>query len=117
MKACGPPTHVCVPTIAGRLSNIEAKAQQTAFPYCILKQNLALSFLFSNKTSLLCPNLSEEEWDKLLQRSPLFQLLRKVELGLKEQALDAGFLKGELRSRFDEKKLFRLVHTLHAIRR
>ncbi|XP_030237257.1 uncharacterized protein LOC115561364 isoform X2 [Gadus morhua] len=56
MKACGPPTHVCVPTIA------------------------------------------EEEWDKLLQRSPLFQLLRKVELGLKEQALDAGFLKGELRN-------------------
>ncbi|CAL8361243.1 unnamed protein product [Merluccius merluccius] len=38
----------------------------------------------------------EEEWDKLLELSPLFQLLRKVELKLKEQALDTGLLKGEI---------------------
>ncbi|KAK0146501.1 hypothetical protein N1851_014165 [Merluccius polli] len=42
------------------------------------------------------PTIAEEEWDKLLELSPLFQLLRKVELKLKEQALDAGLLKGEI---------------------
>ncbi|KAG7281741.1 hypothetical protein CRUP_028055 [Coryphaenoides rupestris] len=41
------------------------------------------------------PVVKEEDWDKLLQLSPLFQLLRKVELKLKEQALDAGLLRGE----------------------
>ncbi|CAL8351040.1 unnamed protein product [Lota lota] len=49
-------------------------------------------------THVCVPTIAEEEWEKLLERSPLFQLLRKVELNLKEQALDAGFLKGELRN-------------------
>ena len=82
------------------------KAQGIVFPMGLLFFKAlypALFSLFCIKT-FLCPDCSEEEWDKLLELSPLFQLLRKVELKLKEQALDAGLLKGEISGRLDERK-------------
>ncbi|XP_041729713.2 uncharacterized protein si:dkey-103g5.4 [Coregonus clupeaformis] len=45
------------------------------------------------------PTLSEEEWDKLLELSPLFQLLKGVERKLRGLARDAGLLRGELDGR------------------
>ncbi|KAJ3590432.1 hypothetical protein NHX12_008383 [Muraenolepis orangiensis] len=56
------------------------------------------------------PAIGEEEWVKLLELSPLFQLLRKVESKLKEQALDAGLLKAE----FSEEQSNRFVDVLDA---
>ncbi|KAF7667131.1 hypothetical protein LDENG_00077930, partial [Lucifuga dentata] len=40
------------------------------------------------------PTISEEEWAKLLELSPLFQLLKGVELELKGWACEAGLLRG-----------------------
>ncbi|XP_064840268.1 uncharacterized protein si:dkey-103g5.4 [Oncorhynchus masou masou] len=45
------------------------------------------------------PTLSEGEWDKLLELSPLFQLLKRVERKLRGPAQDAGLLRGELDGR------------------
>ncbi|KAJ8368257.1 hypothetical protein SKAU_G00082850 [Synaphobranchus kaupii] len=39
------------------------------------------------------PILTEEEWDGLLELSPLFQVLRQVELQLRGRAKEAGLLK------------------------
>ncbi|KAM4627455.1 uncharacterized protein ACJ7VT_002401 isoform 1-T1 [Polymixia lowei] len=47
-------------------------------------------------THICVPTMSEEEWDKLLELSPLFQLLKRVELQLKGRALESGLLRREL---------------------
>ncbi|KAJ7990490.1 hypothetical protein DPEC_G00300860 [Dallia pectoralis] len=41
------------------------------------------------------PTLSDEEWNKLLDLSPVFRLLQEVEQKLKAQARDAGLLRGD----------------------
>lgn len=41
----------------------------------------------------------EEEWSKLLELSPLFQLLKGVQQQLKDWACGAGLLRGELTGR------------------
>ncbi|KAG7471356.1 hypothetical protein MATL_G00123760 [Megalops atlanticus] len=45
------------------------------------------------------PVLSEEEWDRLLQLSPLFQLLRHVEQQLRGGAREAGLLQSDAHGR------------------
>ncbi|XP_078140393.1 uncharacterized protein LOC144539411 [Centroberyx gerrardi] len=50
-------------------------------------------------THICVPTMSEGEWDKLLELSPLFQLLKGVELQLKGRAREAGLLRGELSGR------------------
>ncbi|XP_033488068.2 uncharacterized protein LOC117260235 [Epinephelus lanceolatus] len=45
------------------------------------------------------PTIPEEEWAKLLELSPLFQLLKRMELQLKGWACGAGLLRGELADR------------------
>ncbi|XP_051254705.1 uncharacterized protein si:dkey-103g5.4 isoform X3 [Dicentrarchus labrax] len=47
-------------------------------------------------THISVPTIPEEEWGKLLELSPLFQLLKEVQLQLKGWACGAGVLKGEL---------------------
>lgn len=48
-----------------------------------------------------CFYSAEEEWAKLLELSPLFQLLKGVELQLKCWACGAGLVGGELSGRSD----------------
>ncbi|XP_040902498.1 uncharacterized protein LOC121187356 [Toxotes jaculatrix] len=50
-------------------------------------------------THISVPTLPEEEWTKLLELSPLFQLLKTVELQLKGWAYGAGVLRGEITDR------------------
>ncbi|GLD57322.1 uncharacterized protein AKAME5_000956100 [Lates japonicus] len=50
-------------------------------------------------TIISVPTIPEEEWTKLLELSPLFQLLKVVELQLKDWACGAGLLRGELADR------------------
>ncbi|XP_047191720.1 uncharacterized protein si:dkey-103g5.4 isoform X2 [Scophthalmus maximus] len=50
-------------------------------------------------THISVPTAPEEEWTKLLELSPLFQLLKVVELQLKDWACGAGLLRGELTDR------------------
>ncbi|XP_046891896.1 uncharacterized protein si:dkey-103g5.4 [Hypomesus transpacificus] len=49
----------------------------------------------AHPTHVCVPTLSEEEWDKLLEFSPLFQLLKGVELQLRGRAREAGLLRAE----------------------
>ncbi|XP_030008436.1 uncharacterized protein LOC115431886 [Sphaeramia orbicularis] len=46
--------------------------------------------------SISVPTMSEEEWTKLLELSPLFQMLKGVELQLKTWASGAGLIRGEI---------------------
>ncbi|XP_067362826.1 uncharacterized protein [Channa argus] len=48
---------------------------------------------------ILVPTIPEEDWSKLLKLSPLFQLLKVVELQLKSWACGSGLLRGELADR------------------
>ncbi|KAK9520852.1 hypothetical protein VZT92_020711 [Zoarces viviparus] len=45
------------------------------------------------------PTIPEEEWTKLLELSPLFQLLKRMERQLRGWACGAGLLRGELADR------------------
>ncbi|XP_044059103.1 uncharacterized protein si:dkey-103g5.4 isoform X2 [Siniperca chuatsi] len=54
---------------------------------------------FAQPTHITVPTIPEEEWTKLLELSPLFQLLKGVELQLKSRACGAGLLRGELADR------------------
>ncbi|XP_049582911.1 uncharacterized protein si:dkey-103g5.4 isoform X1 [Syngnathus scovelli] len=65
--ACVPPSHITVPTIPGN-------------PVLILKM------LDLCRIIRLLLSFSEEAWTKLLQISPLFQLLKGVEQGLKDKS-------------------------------
>ncbi|TMS07022.1 hypothetical protein E3U43_011115 [Larimichthys crocea] len=47
-------------------------------------------------THMSVPTIPEEEWSKLLELSPLFQLLKGVQQQLKDWACGAGLLRGEL---------------------
>ncbi|XP_034723644.1 uncharacterized protein si:dkey-103g5.4 [Etheostoma cragini] len=49
--------------------------------------------------SISLPTIPEEEWAKLLELSPLFQLLKGMEVQLKGWACGAGLLRGELEDR------------------
>ncbi|TDH14924.1 hypothetical protein EPR50_G00025880 [Perca flavescens] len=49
--------------------------------------------------SISVPTIPEEEWAKLLELSPLFQLLKGLELQLKGWACGAGLLRGALEDR------------------
>ncbi|XP_035765652.1 uncharacterized protein si:dkey-103g5.4 [Neolamprologus brichardi] len=50
----------------------------------------------TQSTHIAVPTVPEEEWTRLLELSPLFQLLKGVELQLKGWASKAGLLAGEL---------------------
>ncbi|XP_030261233.1 uncharacterized protein LOC115574093 isoform X5 [Sparus aurata] len=50
-------------------------------------------------THVSVPTIPEDEWNKLLEISPLFQLLKGVQLQLKGWACGAGLLRGDLTER------------------
>nr|XP_019943768.1 PREDICTED: uncharacterized protein LOC109630189 [Paralichthys olivaceus] len=50
-------------------------------------------------THITVPTVPEEEWTRLLELSPLFQLLKVVELQLRGWACGRGLLRGELSDR------------------
>ncbi|XP_008294523.1 uncharacterized protein LOC103368058 [Stegastes partitus] len=50
-------------------------------------------------THITVPSISEEQWTRLLELSPLFQLLKGVELQLKGWACKAGIVSGEFADR------------------
>ncbi|XP_039478312.1 uncharacterized protein si:dkey-103g5.4 [Oreochromis aureus] len=53
----------------------------------------------TQSTHIAIPTVPDEEWTRLLELSPLFQLLKGVELQLKGWASKAGLLAGELANR------------------
>ncbi|XP_045930652.1 uncharacterized protein si:dkey-103g5.4 isoform X2 [Micropterus dolomieu] len=54
---------------------------------------------FAQLTHISVPTVPEEEWNNLLELSPLFQLLKGVERQLKGWACGAGILRGEFADR------------------
>lgn len=88
MKDSAQPSHVSVPAIPGNTmmwknTQLERVTCHIHFihPYCFYSP--------------------EEEWRKLLELSPLFQLLKGVQLQLKGWACGAGLVQGELAGRLD----------------
>ena len=61
-------------------------------------RHLACYISFINPWCFCSP---EDEWNKLLEISPLFQLLKGVQLQLKGWACGAGLLRGDLTGRSD----------------
>ncbi|XP_036070856.1 uncharacterized protein si:dkey-103g5.4 [Oryzias melastigma] len=47
-------------------------------------------------THIAIPTIPEEQWTKLVKLSPLFQLMKDIDLQLKDSARKAGFLEGGL---------------------
>ncbi|CAB1347519.1 unnamed protein product, partial [Coregonus sp. 'balchen'] len=98
------------PTVPSNPLKVVSLTQQKAVPLLerliqLLEESKQPSFspsTYCQRISVcVCDDVShtEEEWDKLLELSPLFQLLKGVERKLRGLARDAGLLRGELDGR------------------
>ncbi|KAK1900668.1 ABC transporter G family member 28 [Dissostichus eleginoides] len=65
----------------------------------VVKESQPMKESSQPSRSITVPTIPEEEWTKLLELSPLFQLLKGMDLQLKGWACGAGLLRGELSDR------------------
>ncbi|KAE8295318.1 hypothetical protein D5F01_LYC06244 [Larimichthys crocea] len=96
VKVMGLLQQIALPLLE-RLNQLLEDKQPASFSPNICNQHISESQKESAQpTHMSVPTIPEEEWSKLLELSPLFQLLKGVQQQLKDWACGAGLLRGEL---------------------